>query len=72
MFTILDVAENEIPEVLNEKAISIINRISNKLTGRDFSPKQTLDVQQQVQKLIKQATDVENLCQGYLGWSPYW
>ena len=60
-------AESEIPEMLNEKAFKIITRISNKLTGRDFS-QEPLDVQQQVQKLIKQATDIENLCQGYLGW----
>jgi FKBP12-rapamycin complex-associated protein len=53
---------------LNERAITIIDRISNKLTGKDFSPRQTLDVQQQVQRLIKQATDVENLAQAYIGW----
>jgi len=72
-------AEAEIPEVLNEKALTITQRISNKLTGKDFvkdtkatEKSQTLDVNQQVQRLIKQATDVENLCQSYLGWSPYW
>jgi len=67
-----DETETEIPEVLNEKALAITVRISNKLTGKDFSPKETLNVQQQVERLIKQATDIENLCQSYLGWSPYW
>jgi FKBP12-rapamycin complex-associated protein len=62
----------EIQEVLNEKAVEIIQRISNKLTGKDFSPKETLGVTSQVQRLIKQATDIENLAQCYTGWSPYW
>eukprot|EP01114_Cavostelium_apophysatum_P008931 TRINITY_DN21_c0_g1_i4.p1 TRINITY_DN21_c0_g1~~TRINITY_DN21_c0_g1_i4.p1 ORF type:complete len:850 (-),score=225.26 TRINITY_DN21_c0_g1_i4:63-2612(-) len=70
-----DEAEAEIPEVLNEKALAITMRISNKLTGKDFQRREEespLDVNQQVHRLIKQATDVENLCQSYLGWSPYW
>jgi FKBP12-rapamycin complex-associated protein len=57
----------EIPEGMNAKAISITKRISNKLTGKDFG-NATLDVPQQVDKLIKQATDIVNLCQCYLGW----
>jgi len=57
---------------LNTKAVAITKRINNKLTGRDFSPKATLDVTQQVDLLIKQATDVANLSQCYLGWSPFW
>lgn len=71
-------AESEITEVLNEKAVSIIDRISSKLTGRDFmtgpnaANSTPLDVERQVQKLIKQATDIENLSQAYPGWSPYW
>ena len=62
----------ELPEIINEKALVITKRIQNKLRGQDFSPKKTLDVTQQVDLLIKQATDVGNLSQCYLGWSPYW
>lgn len=62
---------SEVPEVLKDKAIFITTRISNKLTGKDFS-KEILDVKQQVERLIKQATNTENLCQAYMGWSPYW
>lgn len=65
--SIPDEAESEVPEVLKEKAIFITTRISNKLTGKDFS-KQVLDVKQQVERLIKQATNTENLCQAYMGW----
>jgi len=66
-----DVEDHEV-EGSYKKVLAITERISNKLTGKDFSPKETLDVNQQVQRLIKQATDIENLCQSYLGWSPYW
>uniref|UniRef100_A0A674NNJ5 Serine/threonine-protein kinase TOR n=1 Tax=Takifugu rubripes TaxID=31033 RepID=A0A674NNJ5_TAKRU len=57
------------PEALNKKAIQIINRVRDKLTGRDFSHDDTLDVPTQVELLIKQATSHENLCQCYIGWS---
>lgn len=60
------------PEALNKKAIQIINRVRDKLTGRDFSHDETLDVPTQVELLIKQATSHENLCQCYIGWCPFW
>uniref|UniRef100_A0A8C6M5E7 Serine/threonine-protein kinase TOR n=1 Tax=Nothobranchius furzeri TaxID=105023 RepID=A0A8C6M5E7_NOTFU len=60
------------PEALNKKAIQIINRVRDKLTGRDFSHEETLDVPTQVELLIKQATSHENLCQCYIGWCPFW
>jgi serine/threonine-protein kinase mTOR len=59
------------PEALNTKALAIINRVQNKLTGRDFA-NTTLDVQLQVQRLILQATSIENLCQCYIGWCAFW
>ncbi|CAG8465028.1 34810_t:CDS:10, partial [Racocetra persica] len=46
----------------NRRARDIINRISNKLTGKDFNPNQELDVPSQVERLIQQARSVENLC----------
>ncbi|XP_054720357.1 serine/threonine-protein kinase mTOR-like [Uloborus diversus] len=60
------------PEALNEKAVQIINRVRDKLTGRDFDPHKTLEVDEQVELLIKQATSHENLCQSYIGWCPFW
>jgi phosphatidylinositol kinase/protein kinase (PI-3 family) len=68
----IEEAEAELPEVMNERAVAITKRIHNKLTGRDFSPKKSLDVAQQVDLLIKQATDIANLSHCYLGWAPYW
>jgi FKBP12-rapamycin complex-associated protein len=59
------------PEVLNARAVAIVNRVSNKLSGRDFKPNNNLDVPTQVDKLIQQAMAVENLCQCYIGWCPF-
>ncbi len=58
-------------EVLNERAVAVIARVSNKLTGRDFD-NEVLDVNAQVRRLIRQATSHENLCQCYIGWCPFW
>jgi len=59
------------PETLNRKALQVINRVSKKLTGRDFG-NEPLDIPEQVQRLINQATSHENLCQCYIGWCPFW
>lgn len=60
------------PEALNARAIVVIARVQNKLTGRDFRPTAALPVNAQVEKLIQQAMSVENLCQCYVGWCPFW
>lgn len=64
-------AQNK-PEVLNQRAVNVLNRVQNKLTGRDFKPDVELDVAMQVDKLILQATSLENLCQCYIGWCASW
>lgn len=60
------------PEVLNSRAVAVVNRVSNKLTGRDFKQTEVLDVPLQVERLIQQATSIENLCQCYVGWCAFW
>ncbi|KAI9327967.1 armadillo-type protein [Obelidium mucronatum] len=60
------------PEVLNARALTVITRVSNKLTGRDFKTQAPLDVNSQVERLIAQATSMENLCQCYIGWCAFW
>lgn len=61
------------PEVVkNKKAVAIITRVKDKLTGKDFSLDEPLTIQKQVDLLIQQATDNENLCQCYIGWCPFW
>eukprot|EP00834_Sanchytrium_tribonematis_P001876 NODE_49_length_31687_cov_0.791123.p18 type:complete len:160 gc:universal NODE_49_length_31687_cov_0.791123:8748-8269(-) len=59
-------------EFINERAVAVINRVQNKLNGRDFKYNEVLDVPSQVDKLILQATNVENLCQLYVGWCAFW
>ncbi|KAH8093828.1 FAT-domain-containing protein [Cristinia sonorae] len=63
---------NEAQEVRNERALSVYNRVQNKLTGRDFNPDHVLTVPAQVDKLILQATSIENLCQCFSGWCAFW
>jgi len=58
-------------EALNARAVSVISRVSNKLTGKDFE-QEILDVAAQVRRLIDQATSIENLCQCFVGWCPFW
>lgn len=61
-------------EALNKKAIKLIRRVEDKLAGTDFPDcdEEPLDVQEQVQRLIVQATSVENLCQLFVGWCAFW
>ena len=64
-------------EALNERALKVIRRVQDKLTGTDFhspdeDPGEPLDVQDQVQRLIVQATSSENLCQLFIGWCAFW
>lgn len=63
-------------EALNEKALKVIRRVQNKLAGTDFlGPDEIgdpLDVQDQVRKLIVEATSSENLSQLFIGWCAFW
>ncbi|PPQ67890.1 hypothetical protein CVT26_007090, partial [Gymnopilus dilepis] len=59
-------------EVRNERALFVYNRVQNKITGRDFNPDVVLSVPMQVDKLIEQATSLENLCQCFSGWCAFW
>lgn len=56
----------------NARATLVLNRINNKLSGNDIPHLSNLDVSDQVDKLIQQATSIENLCQHYIGWCPFW
>ncbi|KAI0793741.1 atypical/PIKK/FRAP protein kinase [Fomes fomentarius] len=63
---------NEAQEVRNERALFVYRRVQDKLTGRDFNPDEVLTVPAQVDKLILQATSLENLCQCFSGWCAFW
>ena len=55
-------------EIQNEKAVQVLNRVKEKLTGHDFKPDEELTPILQVDKLLLEATKLENLCQHYIGW----
>jgi FKBP12-rapamycin complex-associated protein len=55
-----------------ERAVAIVQRMSQKLSGRDFDPQQVLTVAEQVERLIQQATSSENLAPAYVGWCNCW
>lgn len=59
-------------EAQNARAVQVLARVKEKLTGHDFRPNEELSVKDQVDKLIVQATSVENLCQHYIGWCSFW
>ncbi|KLU82503.1 hypothetical protein MAPG_01575, partial [Magnaporthiopsis poae ATCC 64411] len=62
----------DLAEIQNARAVEVLDRVSQKLTGRDFKPEEELDVISQVHKLIMEATKLENLCQHYIGWCSFW
>jgi len=64
--------QQDTAEVQNARAVEVLDRVAQKLTGRDFKPGEELDVVNQVNKLIVEATKLENLCQHYIGWCSFW
>jgi serine/threonine-protein kinase mTOR len=79
-------APNNEPDTQNARALEVLDRVAQKLTGRDFKMhvhdkggvgeqgqgSDELDVVSQVTKLIGDATNLENLCQHYIGWCSFW
>ena len=59
-------------EARNQRALEVVRRIQNKLTGRDYDPTTPLSVPEQVDRLIQDATSVENLCVAFIGWCAFW
>lgn len=67
------VGEGAVPaEELNQRALAVIRRIKDKLSGDDFAHHRALSVEAQVELLIQESTAVENLCACYVGWCPFW
>ncbi|ELU37824.1 phosphatidylinositol 3-kinase tor2 [Rhizoctonia solani AG-1 IA] len=58
-------------EDINERH-SFVQRLTNLLLGRDFDPEVVLSVEDQVMRLIEQATSYENLCVAFFGWCAFW
>ncbi|EKG20255.1 Phosphatidylinositol 3-/4-kinase catalytic [Macrophomina phaseolina MS6] len=64
--------EPEAKEEQNARALQVLSRVKQKLTGRDFKPHEELNINAQVDRLIREATNLENLCQHYIGWCSFW
>jgi FKBP12-rapamycin complex-associated protein len=62
----------EAKEVQNARALQVLARVKEKLTGRDGKPGEEQKVNDQVSRLIVEATNLENLCQHYIGWCSFW
>jgi hypothetical protein len=71
----LDVLQNG-QKALSDKAVIVIRRVLDKLTGLDFNDNKNkivaLDVPDQVDRLINEATSNENLSLNFFGWCPFW
>lgn len=59
-------------EVQNQRAMEVLARVKEKLTGKDFKNEEAYKVDGQVDRLIREATNLENLCQHYIGWCSFW
>ncbi|CAN0927744.1 Serine/threonine-protein kinase SMG1 [Linum grandiflorum] len=55
----------------NPYAVSVLRRVEMKIDGRDIAENREINVQEQVDYLIKQAMSVDNLCNMYEGWTPW-
>ncbi|KAE8453627.1 hypothetical protein EG329_009138 [Mollisiaceae sp. DMI_Dod_QoI] len=64
--------DTDVQETQNERAMQVLNRVKDKLTGHDFKPDEELTYIVQVDKLLIEATKLENLCQHYIGWCSFW
>ena len=72
MHLIEEEGEDARKQELNQTAEIVIKRISDKLRGMEIHSGEKMDIESQVDYLIKQATSHENLAQCYMGWCPFW
>jgi FKBP12-rapamycin complex-associated protein len=68
----LERPDHEMREVQNARAVQVLARVKEKLNGLDFRTERPLDVEEQVARLVAQATNIENICQHYIGWCSFW
>ncbi|KAL6522620.1 Serine/threonine-protein kinase smg1 [Orobanche minor] len=55
----------------NAYAVSLLRRVEMKLDGRDLADNREISIGEQVDFLLRQATDIDNLCNMYEGWTPW-
>ncbi|ONM08980.1 Serine/threonine-protein kinase TOR [Zea mays] len=55
----------------NPFALSILKQVEHKLHGQNIDGTRSLNISEQVDYLLKQATSIDNLCNMYEGWTPW-
>nr|XP_019702664.1 serine/threonine-protein kinase SMG1 isoform X2 [Elaeis guineensis] len=55
----------------NAYALSVLRQVELKIDGRDVEDIRSLEISEQVDFLVKQATNIDNLCNMYEGWTPW-
>uniref|UniRef100_H3D9K9 FATC domain-containing protein n=1 Tax=Tetraodon nigroviridis TaxID=99883 RepID=H3D9K9_TETNG len=55
----------------NSYAVSVWKRVKAKLEGRDIDPNRRMSITEQVDFVIKEATNLDNLAQLYEGWTAW-
>ncbi|CAD6506377.1 BgTH12-07303 [Blumeria graminis f. sp. triticale] len=65
-------ADTDVQETQNARAMQVLHRVKEKLSGTDFKAEEELNYINQVDKLLNEATKLENLCQHYIGWCSFW
>lgn len=68
----LDGGNLQLEGELTDKAVSVIHRVMDKLIGLDFDNKTALEISEQIDRLIQQATSNENLSTCFSGWCAFW
>ncbi|RKF83441.1 Serine/threonine-protein kinase tor2 [Golovinomyces cichoracearum] len=67
-----EIQDVDVQETQNARAMQVLHRVKEKLTGTDFKPEEELNYINQVDRLLTEATKLENLCQHYIGWCSFW
>ncbi len=60
------------PGAFEERSLKIVSRVQDKLSGKDFGNTEPFTVEEQVDRLISEATSTENLSQLFSGWCSFW
>ncbi|WOK92232.1 serine/threonine-protein kinase SMG1-like isoform X1 [Canna indica] len=55
----------------NAYALTVLKQIEFKIDGRGIEDLRSVEVSEQVDHLLKQATSIDNLCNMYEGWTPW-
>ncbi|XP_047656550.1 serine/threonine-protein kinase SMG1 isoform X1 [Tachysurus fulvidraco] len=69
--TVRDPKTGKAVQERNSYAVSVWKRVKAKLEGRDTDPNRRMSVTEQVDYVIKEATNLDNLAQLYEGWTAW-